>query len=229
MAVSDEWRAALVYSATTSGNANGAPGLRELKQQNIGLAESRYLAYSQRLRSVDGRRAKAPDNLSADVTALHRLIVQDDSPIVPGGFCFGTVPTSLSSAHAITIDWGKKVNLCRFTYDESQNAYQRWNGREPAFTWLSAAGLEEVPLMFTNVIVQQVTYQPINGGLPTLFDPVGAGRALVFTGGFVAEGRWQKQSQTDQTVFVDNAGNPIPLQSGTTFIVQMPNDACTWK
>jgi hypothetical protein len=52
----------------------------------------------------------------------------------------------------------------------------------------------------------------------------GEGRAIVFRDGRAFEGRWVRPQRHDLIRFVDNAGNPIPLKPGNTWIQVVPLD-----
>jgi hypothetical protein len=56
------------------------------------------------------------------------------------------------------------------------------------------------------------------------------GKAYLFTGGILVPGTWKYQNE--KTVFADNAGNPMPLQPGQTWIEIVPaniQNNVTWK
>ena len=50
----------------------------------------------------------------------------------------------------------------------------------------------------------------------------GEGRAIVFRDGQAFEGRWLRPQRPDLIRFVDEAGNPIPLKPGNTWIQVVP-------
>jgi hypothetical protein len=52
---------------------------------------------------------------------------------------------------------------------------------------------------------------------------VSSGKATIFTGGRMVEGKWQKSSQTSRIIFTDAAGAALELAPGNTWIELMPN------
>lgn len=82
-------------------------------------------------------------------------------------------------------------------------------------------------LKATNVIVMQVqidrSYADHKYGHIPKTVMVSSGKATIFTGGRMVEGKWQKSSQTSRIIFTDAAGAALELAPGNTWIELMPN------
>jgi hypothetical protein len=105
-----------------------------------------------------------------------------------------------------------------------------WNGS----AWTRHVfGADEVtgtgaPVASPNVIVQFVDYV---GGKPpggagregSEAEMVGSGRAVVFTGGQMVEGTWERAAKEQPTRFLDAGGNPIELAPGPTWVELLQN------
>lgn len=57
------------------------------------------------------------------------------------------------------------------------------------------------------------------------FELVGSGDVLVFRGGRLFQGQWQRESGEDVTRLLDRQGNEIPLAPGNTWVELFPTDA----
>jgi hypothetical protein len=78
-----------------------------------------------------------------------------------------------------------------------------------------------------NVLVQWVDSWPIPNDREKRLDftQAGSGRLVALVDGSLVEGRWSKPTVDSPTTYVDQAGNPILLNAGPTWIQIVPLDA----
>jgi hypothetical protein len=103
-----------------------------------------------------------------------------------------------------------------YTYDPASNKYLRSQGGTPHN---AASGAR---LSATNVVVMKV---PVNrsGSSPEIA-VAGAGEAMVLRNGQAIHGKWVRITLADQTTLQDDAGQPIELAAGNTWINLLPSD-----
>lgn len=226
VALAREWQGTLLYTGTTAGNRRAAPGVMELQSPFFSMQDSRVRAYGSRLQPQQGRRHKAPENLSVDVSGVFGLTRE---PFAARGFRFGNGESYQQHppASEIRLDWGHADYICTYIYEETQNVYLRFNGKTPAMTWYGSMGEEQMQQAFQNVIIQFVEYEWLNGSawLP-LAQLEGEGKAIVFTGGRVIEGSWKNDGHT---LFLDENGEEILLSPGHTYIAHFPLESGKWS
>jgi len=217
--LSREWRAMLVYSGWTGGNARGAPGLRSLEQPHFGLADStrRREQFFDLVQNQGARKHKAPDCFSARVTDIAAL--EADRPFQGHGFCFGETDDALPQATEIALDWGSPAYASTFRYEAGR--YLCFHATLPYESYLGLTGEEKTQLAFDNVIIQQMDYIGTEGPLPAPPES-GGGKAFLFTAGRVIEGSWSKESADAPTLFWNMDGSPFRLTPGQTYIAQLP-------
>ena len=70
-----------------------------------------------------------------------------------------------------------------------------------------------------NVIVMEVTYRPsqVDSRSPEA-QTIGSGTVMVFTGGVMIHGTWSRADRLSPITLTDDAGNPILLTPGRTFV-----------
>lgn len=101
-------------------------------------------------------------------------------------------------------------------------AWLRSQDKEPHTDSLTGEQLKA-----TNVVVMQVqidrSYADRKYGNVPKTVMVSSGKATIFTGGRMVEGKWQKSGQTSRIIFTDAAGAALELAPGNTWIELMPN------
>ena len=181
--------------------------------------------FSSRVRGL-----KNPENLNANIVGLQSLIPTNYSSEAHA-FLFADInpyTEGYDFAYQINLDWGHESYISHFVYDEFENIYYRYSNEAPFVSRVSAEDLDEeneIPLTFSNVIVQRVPYKYTNNSkiMPNM-QSVGKGNADIFIGGRYIPGYWVRNSQDDPTVYYDDQGNELQLTRGKTFIAQMPPD-----
>lgn len=224
--LSREWRAMLVYGATTGACARSAPGLRSLEQPHFGLTDStrRLRQFRDLVQNQGARKHKAPDCFSARVTDIAAL--EANRPFQAQGFCFGEADASLPQATEIALDWGSPAYASTFRYEAGR--YLCFHGGLPYESYLGLIGEEKTQLAFDNVIIQEMEYLGEDTSLPAPPES-GGGKAVLFTAGRVMVGSWSKESADAPTLFVETSGSPFCLTPGQTYIVQLPVGAASFS
>ncbi len=119
---------------------------------------------------------------------------------------------------AKTIDFtisGSAFNV-HYDYDAANNRYMRSEGGAP-HNVVDEKGT--ATQLAPDVVVALVMAQGLNAdGIHTTYASLGSGHAYVFQDGTVTEGTWKKNSQNEQLTIVDDAGKPIKLNPGQTWL-----------
>lgn len=138
----------------------------------------------------------------------------------------GAAPESVMVGPASAIEIAYKAAVCAasYQYDAAAGVYPHFIQGAP-HTDLTT-GTRVAP---RNVIVQYVTVTnssltDVTGSPVPVSQVIGSGKCLVFTAGKVYHATWKKASRTAPTTYVDENGNPVPLQPGQTWIHLISND-----
>jgi len=171
-------------------------------------------------RRVKGR--SAPHNLYAGTEKL-RKVAEDkgyagEPEITPFKFLGeGQTPVGGQSSPGPAIYYPRSYSMAAFKYDESRNIYDRFTGGRP-----HKDNVTGEQLTARNIIVQYVNTKVIDKEGRLSMTMTGEGRALLFTGGRVYEGRWHKSGLRFRTVFLDEQGQEFKLNPGQTWIEVVP-------
>jgi Protein of unknown function (DUF3048) N-terminal domain/Protein of unknown function (DUF3048) C-terminal domain len=213
-----EWRA--LY-----GHSGGSPqALRLLREQGqgeyvFGANEFRYGGGA--FGRVDDR--PAPHDIYTDAQRMRRLSLRlgaeehDQGPV----WTFGADAPLDARPAGGTISVPYPHNTVSYAYDRETNTYLRAVSGERRQT--DAATERQVAPK--NVVIMHVRFIDTGDSKSRLEgDVVGSGDVEVYTNGGVVTGTWQKDGDTDPTIFLDEDGSPIVLTAGQTFIQVVPTD-----
>jgi len=210
------WNAGLIYG---SGNRLTTPALDELGERSMDSGMEHVRPYITMVRRM------APDNRSADVTALHGLLT--DQTFAGQGFLFtdDAPDAALPAVNELHLQWGEEGDqtwTTHFAYDEVSGRYLCYTGKAPLKNFHDTAFDQESQLCFDNVIIQYapISY-PVSQMMPQV-DLTAGGRALILRGGKLQHGQWV--SQNGHICWVDENGNELPLSRGKTYIAVWPDD-----
>jgi hypothetical protein len=128
---------------------------------------------------------------------------------------------SMTVAGNIYVPYGAACAV-QYTYDSTTGRFMRSVAGKPHVDRMTAGQLAA-----DNVIIQYVTEVPsgivdVNGVDSPELGVLGSGRAQVFVRGRLIDVNWSKSSRADHTLYTDNAGKPIELKPGTTWIELVP-------
>lgn len=167
----------------------------------------------------------APHNLFTSTAGLRAKA--GESPPPPGalfGYRAAGAPLAAGArpVAGVALRFGG-AEISRFVWDASTETWARSQSGTPH---LDAAGTQIAPV---NVVVMEISYSfrgPVSESKPH-GTTVGEGRALVFTGGHVIEGRWVRPSVGDPLHLLAADGTQILLAPGQTFLELPPPGGAT--
>lgn len=214
----EEWDAAWVYIGTqTAKGSNVNTELRNLKARdkvvNL-LFDGVGNRISKHFKLMPGY--GGPHNHSVHVNEIKALTEAYPFPERPYLFT-DELPAAGVPATRISLEYGSSSSTftnSRFEYDAQTNLYSRYRNNTP----YADKNQPDVPLTFSNFIVQWTELKFNGAASRPLLTEVGEGNADIFTGGRYIAGYWVRESMTSRTVFYDQDGNEIKLQRGKTFI-----------
>lgn len=192
-----EWRAGLIANGSSRGNLAVAPGLKDNGGWFLNTYEGRGRQCSGRIRD-----RKAPDNMNVSISAAHMAL--PSHACKAEGFSFGAADESLPQADVIHLQWGEKGKETAFCCADGSYIREGWEGG------------------FANVIVQWVDYVCMGRADRQALPVPGGGEAVIFAGGRVIHGRWEKKSADGKTFFLDANDQEIEICTGRTFIAHLP-------
>jgi len=108
-----------------------------------------------------------------------------------------------------------------WNYDSTSNTYKRKNGGSDHLDLNN-----NQQLVAKNIVVQFEKESNANDGYPgnvhLLYGTTGSGKALIFMDGKAVEGKWNKQSRTARTKYVDANGKEVEFNRGPIWIQTVP-------
>jgi len=107
-----------------------------------------------------------------------------------------------------------------WSYDKNNNLYLRENGGAPHLDKNTGKQLSA-----KNILIMFAKESPANDGYEgghLLYKVVGSGEALIFQNGQAVKGTWQRDDETIQVKFYDNAGKEIEMVRGKVWIEVLP-------
>lgn len=131
---------------------------------------------------------------------------------------------TVSTATSISIPYKSTVCAASYQYDPAADSYLHSINGVP-HTDLTT-GKRVSP---RNVIVQFITVtgsgiRDVTGAETPISQVIGSGKCLVFTGGRVYRGTWNKPNRSSPTRYLDDNGEDIPLRPGQTWIHLVTED-----
>lgn len=120
-------------------------------------------------------------------------------------------PPPAPAAKHIGIGLSGALYNVNYTYDPAANKYLRSLGGAPHMD--AATNTQIAP---TVVIALSMPYSL--SGKYSVYQTIGSGQAHIFQDGGVTVGTWTKTADKSQFTFTDAAGQPVPLNPGTTWL-----------
>ncbi len=157
---------------------------------------------------------KVPSNLYTATPTLYAKAPAGSRPpgrfaeFLPGGEAF----TGPGATPAVNLTATVGLTAVVFNYDKASKTYRR--------TGLVDGGGAVAP---TNVIVQFTRYQETDetdqaGTTVEKASTVGTGDVIILSGGVAIRGKWSKPTAGAFTTYTDDAGEPIRLSPGRTWV-----------
>ena len=175
------------------------------------------------------RGRKAPSNLMTSTGALWARAEGEDPPPPLFQYVAPTDPPALLPGErpiaGMRVALGERTSA-DWAWDPGKKVWSRATNGTPHVTTTGEQ------LGFENVVLQSTRYRVTNdrdvaGFKVPSADISGSGTALVLTGGRLVPGHWSKPSPSSPTVLTDDAGAPLRLTPGRTWIEFMPTGAVT--
>lgn len=156
---------------------------------------------------------RSPHNLYAQTSLLWGLAPPDAGP-PPQQFQYRGADDDVPGADALGAAGDMDGLAVGWVYDVSTGRYLRTSDGEAHFDELTG---EQVST--DNVVVMEVQYRPspADARSPEA-QTIGSGAAQVYTGGKVVTGTWTRSDRLSPVVLTDDAGEPILLTPGRTFV-----------
>ena len=170
----------------------------------------------------------APWNLYFKAADLQQLYAPEQ-PAPKPGFVFDAIPTAVASGTPVlglSVDYPEM-----FSQWELGTATFPWSAAaEPA--WLRTQDRKEhvqddgARVVAKNVVVMEVVHDlsfvdPKYGAIPKAKIVDNAGIAHVFSDGYYIQGTWAKGAQDEPILLFDEAGEPLKLAIGNTWVEMM--------
>ena len=135
-------------------------------------------------------------------------------------------PDGGSPATSIEILYTPKYASAEYQYDRQREAYLRSIFGEPHRDELTSEQIaaRNVVVLYANHVETDIVEDSTG---PRIYYSIeiqiwGEGRAIVFRDGRAFEGKWVRSQRPDMVRFVGDAGDPIPLKPGNTWIQVVP-------
>lgn len=165
----------------------------------------------------------APHNLYTDTVKLRKTIDKDPSlkgqPGTWGPIHFSNTPTAgTGSGTSVTVDYQNGYYV-GYTYNAAKGVYLRSMVGKPHLDRET-----HKQLAATTVIVQSVRLWKIQGDEKGRLEAqlLGKGDILVFQGGKVTKGTWEKTKRPEPTKFTTQDGKPLLIKPGQVWIQVAP-------
>lgn len=141
------------------------------------------------------------------------------------GWAWSAEPPTGAAARAIEIPYSAAYSDVRYEYDAALGAYRRWITGQPHVDELTGAqiAVPNVVVLYVNHVETPII-EDLLGSRSVQIQLWGQGRAQLFRDGVVLEGLWVRPNREDPLLFVDGAGQPLPLKPGKVWIQLVPLD-----
>ena len=134
-------------------------------------------------------------------------------------------PAAVKNATKIDVNISSATFNSAYTYDAASNSYLRSEGGK-AHTDREAGQLAPKAV----IVIKVPTQIGFEDGYREQMTTTGAGQAYIFQDGQYIAGFWSKSSKKDQMRFYDQAGIPVALNAGQTWVTAIaPNKSVTWQ
>lgn len=167
---------------------------------------------------------RAPYNLHANLQTIAKRFA-GKAKVQPMGFRFAASDPALSAAPLVT---GLTV-----TMRNGQTSFHYADDRYQAFFWgkpyLDAVGSKDVYV--SNVIVMRVNDTQRDGTIDPAGNPsyltstLGSGAFTLYRDGRAISGTWKRSGVSDPMQYLDQAGKPVLLKPGKTWVLLAPANA----
>lgn len=206
---------ALGFDAGYAHVGGSADGLADIKAW--GVRDLDQFANSGAYDRVSSR--AAPHNVYTSITRLNQLETSKGyaSSTFTGFPRKKEAPAKAPTAKSINLTLSGPLYNAHYDYSPATNSYARSEG---GAAHIDANTNAQISPKVVIVIVVPMTQGALDasGAYYSNYAAIGSGTAYVFQDGNVTTGTWTKGSNTSQITFTDQAGKPIGLNPGQTWI-----------
>jgi hypothetical protein len=159
---------------------------------------------------------EAPHNAFTSIDGITAYMKEQNywRPLEESRFEFDEDSAQGTSASVLTIGFSPdKAYDVRYTFDPSDGLYARLNDGKP-----------QGQIKPANILVQYTKQEVLDSEGRLAIQTLGTGKALIFTGGKMQEGLWEK-NEGGVTQFLDAKGEKVKLKPGQTWIEVVPETA----
>lgn len=217
-----EWAAA--YDAAVAHIGGSARALEMIRSGNYGVDIDQFFNAGAYWRADD---RAAPHNVYTNFDRLDELTQSKGktssafTPIARKDDTKAKTPTATHINMPISSAW----YAIDYEYDAASNSYIRKVGGEPHLD--REAGQLQPKVV---IALEVAMTREMEDGYREQIVTTGSGQAFIFQDGTVIEATWQRPDVKSQISFVDQAGKPIELNRGQTWITALPNTKVpTWQ
>ncbi len=130
------------------------------------------------------------------------------------------IPPASSDTYRSIYEFEPKTRL----YKKSQNNAPHIDGATGA-----QIRVGNVVVQYTNIVATEYE-EDFLGNLSLAIDTLGEGDTYIFRDGLALKGRWVRENLADRTRYFDEAGEPIPLRPGHTWMHMLsPDQEIAWQ
>lgn len=120
-------------------------------------------------------------------------------------------PGQAITARAIDLSISSPLYNVHYDYEQASNSYKRILGGKPHTDQRSGQQLSPK-------VVVALVMNYSQRGIYSVYQTTGSGTMYVFQDGVVQKGTWSKAGEREQFTFADEAGKPLSLNAGQTWI-----------
>ncbi|MEG1537940.1 MAG: DUF3048 domain-containing protein [Clostridiales bacterium] len=171
------------------------------------------LTYSKYFKRDKSRRA--PHNLYTSAENIYQFLTEKEKQTVQEvkPFSFYAPGALIAGEAAETIHFNYPTVKNRYEYHETDGLYYRYvNDGE------QRDANNEMQIACANILVQKVTSTVLDNAGRLKVDMTAGGEAMLFTGGKVQIGTWQRAGLDSNTLFLDAGGQEFKLSPGQTWV-----------
>lgn len=199
----------LPYDASITHAGGSAEGLAKVR--NLGVKDIDHGANGGAFQRIKER--YAPHNLYTSMAALDKVSADR-------GYTASNVKSlprktekagQAVTAKAIDLNISSPLYNVHYDYDQASNSYLRTLGGKPHTD--ARSGQQLAPK-----VVVSLAMKYSQSGIYSVYETTGSGAMAIFQDGGVQKGTWTRATEQDQFTFADEAGNPVSLSAGQTWI-----------
>ncbi len=219
-----DWAAA--FSPAVAHVGGSPEALNMLRSGSYGVDLDQFANGAAYWRAKDRR---APHNVYTDYSHLAGLAsnkgkTSSDFSGLTRQAVDSTAKTDGEAATTIKLAVSTGQFAVSYAYDTDSHTYLRYQGN------VAHQDREKGQVTPDVVIALQVNQTLQSDRLHNTIATIGSGGCYVFQDGTVTKGTWHKDSPTSQLTLLDEAGQPIQLKRGQTWITAVANGkAITWE